>query len=207
VLTGSSPSTPQRPASVAPARSERAAPRQDHGSDAAQAFRDKLQALSKDKPQAPRDLRKREVQGAEDLAFVATPVEVKAEHPARGKQDSRVPTEVTAAPAQPHEARAEMPAVDLGGSRAGDTASMTLTAKFAERLALPGQGVAETHVQLDTARYLVSSVTVSGLSEEGMSLSYQGGSADGEGASQDEEALRQRLEARGLKVSGIRRRS
>jgi hypothetical protein len=102
---------------------------------------------------------------------------------------------------QPHEQRTETQIASPGASGAGDPASTALTAQFAERLALPAQMTSETQVLFDIPRYAVSSVTVTGGSD-GLSLSYEGHS-NGEGGQHDEEALRQRLEARGLKVTKI----
>ncbi|MBB4858856.1 hypothetical protein HNO88_002182 [Novosphingobium chloroacetimidivorans] len=207
MLNAAAASAPQRSAGAAPARPDRLAPKQDHGSEAAEAFRDKLQALGKDKAEGPRTLRKREMHKPDELALAAPPMEATTHHLARGQQDGRAVAEASVAPSpQPLGHHAEGAVADMG-ARSGDPASASLTARFAERLGLPSHTAGETHVQLDSSRYGVSNVTMSGRSEEGMSLLYDGGSADGNGRQHDEEALRQRLEARGLKVAGIHRKS
>jgi hypothetical protein len=205
MLSGVTESPPQRSFNT---RSEREVGKPDHRPEVAQAFRDKLQALDDDHRQAAPGARRRDKMPAEGMAAPLSPFQNSPISWIDGKKDGAVGSIAgNACPTQPQEQRAETHIANLGGGSVGDPTSAALTAKFAERLALPSQTVAESQVLLDSSRYLVSSVTISGGADEGMSLSYNGNSANGEGGPHDEETLRQRLEARGLKVAEIHGRS
>ncbi len=202
MLTGTSASAAWQLPSL---RSDAATSKQNRSPQAVQTFRDKLHALGKEQREASHDLRSRKRPDAESLAWTSPQSEVPQAATARSKDERTAGsvTDVALPLGEPHGQRPEAQIASLGKSSIGDPASAALTAKFAERLALPAQMTSETQVLLDISRYAVSSVTVTGEWKEGISLSYEGQSANGEGAQQDEEALRQRLEARGLKVARI----
>jgi hypothetical protein len=202
MLTGTGASAARQSFNVRP---EPATAKQDRSSEVAQTFRDRLHALGKEQREASHDVRGRKKPDAEIPAW-APPQSDAAQTPTDPSKHERTAGAVADAAhpqGQAHEQRAETPIASPGTSSAGDPASAALTAKFAERLALPAQMASETQVLLDISRYAVSSVTVTGSTNEGLSLSYDGHSANGDGGQQDEEALRQRLEARGLKVAKI----
>jgi hypothetical protein len=205
MLTGTSAaSAPQRSADLRPGT---ATAKHADAAEVAKTFRDKLHALGKEQREASHAVRAPRKMEAEGHAWAPVqPDGVQA--PADRSKHERTAGSVTdvAHLGQPHEQRAETQIASPGASGAGDPASTALTAQFAERLALPAQMTSETQVLFDISRYAVSSVTVTGGSKDGLSLSYEGHS-NGEGGQHDEEALRQRLEARGLKVVKISGRS
>lgn len=85
-------------------------------------------------------------------------------------------------------------------------AEAALASRFAERLHLPAQANGPSQIYLDAQHYHVSKAVISGGADEGLSVAYrQSGSQERDGNdAADRDSLRQRLEARGLKVADIR---
>jgi len=85
-------------------------------------------------------------------------------------------------------------------------ADAALASRFAERLHLPAQAGGQSQLYLDAQHYHVSKAVIGGGADEGLSVAYrQSGSPDRDGNdAADRDSLRQRLEARGLKVADIR---
>lgn len=204
----SSPQTTQAPSRSEPARE---APRQEPNSPAAQRFREALQQAKGGKPDLPQTLRKGAKQEQPDgLATavpppVAPPLQQSQERGAPLKRDEKAALDASGAGHSDALAPVHTAEGAEAAARTMDPATMDMAAKFAERLALTPHTAGDTQLMLDPARFSVTQVTISGSAED-MSFAYESGAGDREG-SPDEEALRQRLEARGIKVGSVERKA
>jgi hypothetical protein len=158
-----------------------------------------------------KDLRKDLKEQADGLAqpAPAMPALLPQDQQPKGvlKFDDKVKTEV-ANTGQRAEPLANLHSAEStpAASRSVDLTTAGLAAQFAERLALSPVSGGDTQLMLDPSRFSVTQVTISGGAGEDLSFAYESGAGDREG-SPDEETLRQRLEARGIRVGSVARKS
>lgn len=176
-------------------------------------FREKLQEIAggkHDMPHTSRNgLKGKPEDPGQDMPFVAPLLQPALEQKALLKAHDQ--SKIDALGGGQSEPAAQLHA-DAGADpvlKMGDAATTTLAAefaaKFAERLALAPIAAGDTQLLLDPGRFSVHSVTISGGAGEDLSFAYESEPGDRDG-SPDEQALRERLEARGIKVGSVARK-